>query len=276
MVSSRHFCKFHLSSSIARSSDVFLSREKFSPPEDFSNFRKYNRILGGEKGNHLEGAISDDSELFSSLPTILAVLTYFSRQKFSRSRDFHNFLKYDYIFIGKKGNGLEWSDPDDSELFSSLPLLLVVLVYFSRTKNFHSGKFYNLLKYYYIFTGKKGNRLSQLYPDDSPSLISLPLLLAVLTYFSRQKLFKVERFSQLSQIPGYFHRKKGQWSKRACSGRFRKYQLSASSARGSDIFLSTENFSCRNFLQLTQILLYFHRKNGQSLSMTPSRRSPKS
>ncbi len=102
MVSSRHFCKFHLSSSIARSSDVFLSREKFSLSTEFSNFRKYNRILGGEKGNHLGGAISDDSELFSSLPKIVAVLTYFSRVKSFHGRKIFTTFSNTNIFQSEK------------------------------------------------------------------------------------------------------------------------------------------------------------------------------
>lgn len=121
MVSSRHFCKFHLSSSIARSSDVFLSREKFSPPEDFSNFRKYNRILGGEKGNHLEGAISDDSELFSSLPTILAVLTYFSCPKTFQGRKIFTTFSNTNIFQSEKTamvqNGRIQTIPNFSALY---------------------------------------------------------------------------------------------------------------------------------------------------------------
>lgn len=102
MVSSRHFCKFHPCTVNTRGFDVFLSREKFSPPEDFSNFRKYNRILGGEKGNGLEGAISDDSELFSSLPTILAVLTYFSRVKSFHGRKIFTTFSNTNIFQSEK------------------------------------------------------------------------------------------------------------------------------------------------------------------------------
>ncbi len=94
--------------------------------------------------------------------------------------------------------------------------------------------------------------------------------------FLSPKVFKVERFSQLSQIQTYFNRRKGQWPRRGYFRRSPKSHLSPPISHSSVLFLSTENFSLWNFWQLTQILFYFHRKNGHSLLMTPSRRSPKS
>ena len=90
------------------------------------------------------------------------------------------------------------------------------------------------------------------------------------------KLFKVGRFSQLSQIRLYFHRKKGQWSRMVGSRRFRTFQLSTSITRSFGIFLSHQKFSLWEILQLTQILLYFHRKKRQSSFSVVSRRFPKS
>ncbi len=148
-------------------------------------------------GNHFRWPHPGDPQSPNSLPLFFTVLSHFSRLKTFHSETFGNLLKYQYIFTGKMGIHFWWPISDDPPSLISLPLILAVLTYFSRLKTFHVETFCNLLKYYYIFTGKMGNHFKWPNPGDPPSLRSLPLFLTVLSYFSRLKTFHSGKFFNL-------------------------------------------------------------------------------
>ncbi len=106
------------------------------------------------------------------------------------------------------GNHFRWPISDDPETPTSLLLFLTVLSSFSRLKTFHSVKFFNLLKYYFIFVGKKGIHFRWPDPDSPPSLTSLPLFLTVLSHFSRLKSFHSSLFSNILKYYQIFTGKK--------------------------------------------------------------------